>query len=127
MMCSQIDKCCFANPLSSSTIVLPTFLSAASSQSACREAFDELSDCNNHHPEIGHKAKEALDVLTTCLQEERGLTTRSKECIKTFTDLFVPYCPSVVESIKTSCDITSFKFEDFALDLAEELEDRESK
>lgn len=115
-------------------MMLPTFLSALSS-SACEEANAEFQACKEgaeeQHPEIVYGAVEAKDTLMTCLDEEdakgkaddnyrQTANAKMKECIKTYSDFFKPYCPVVIETLFKACGFSSLEFEDFALDLAED-------
>ena len=45
-------------------------------------------------------------------------------CVQPIFDTFAANCPdgSLSDAMKEACDMTSFEFEDFALDIAEELD-----
>jgi hypothetical protein len=57
----------------------------------------------------------------TCINAPGG---SHEVCVQPMIDIFAKFCPdrSLYDAFKKACDMTSFEFEDFVLDLAEELD-----
>ena len=133
MMCSQIDKCCFTltKPFSSSTYDAATFLSGPPSD-ACMEAAMKMGKCMHfeatNEPGLYEEFEKVQKARDTCLEEAAGDYAKKKTCFGNYLKFGGQHgCAAAADSVNIFCPPPSFEFEDFALDLAEELEDGESK
>lgn len=106
------------------------FQLAAYSQSACEKAAAEFVACKEVAEEQHPEAKE---TLMTCLDEEDAKgkakypnpsndNPKMKECVNAYIAFFKPFCPVEVETMQACGGFSSLKFEDFALDFAEDEE-----
>ena len=100
--------------------MLPTFLSAARSP-ACQDALQSLGNCSLMAEKDPKIIKATLDE-NACIEEAGNDSLKTVACILAFQDLVKSYCPDVAEAVDKECGSPSFEFEDFALELAEELE-----
>ena len=74
------------------------------------------------NPEFKGPYEKNYSTYKTCDEEAGDSIAEWKECAKTYMNFFRSYCSSEIMDPATSCRIPpSAKFEDFALDLAEEL------